>query len=161
MADNATFQSSTLATLAAAVKVAADETTYSGDTALVQVMRAVSVTGAEGSRTVVELYANRSDTFTTTGNGTTVDASTRPMRSFGIQVTGTGATATAWTVVVEGSLDNTTFTTILTHVNGTNANGATVWSSAVNTPCLYFRARCSALTLGSATNVVAVILGVP
>lgn len=123
-------------------------------------MRFVGVAGAEGARSVVELYGTRSDTFTSTGNGTAVDVSTRPMRKFGLQVKGTGATPTSWTVVLEGSLDGTNYTTILTHVNGTNADGAVVWSSAVETPCLYFRARCSALTLGGATNVVATILGV-
>jgi hypothetical protein len=160
VADNVTFQT-TAATPASGTVVAADEVTYSGDTAKLQVTRVVAVTGSEGSKTVVELYATRSDTFTTTGNGTAVDASTRPMRFFGLQVTGTGATATAWTVVLEGSLDGTTYTTLITHVNGTNSNGATTWGTAVATPILYFRSRCSALTLGSATNVVAVVLGVP
>ena len=160
MADNVTFQT-TAATPASGTVVAADEVTYSGDTAKLQVTRVVAVTGSEGSKTVVELYATRSDTFTSTGNGTAVDASTRPMRSFAIQVTGTGAAATSWTVVLEGSLDGTTYTTILTHTGTVDSNGGTHWGDAVATPILYFRSRCTAVTLGSATNIIAVVLGVP
>jgi hypothetical protein len=161
VADNVTFQT-TAATPPSGTIVAADEVTYSGEsTALIQLTRHVAVTGSEGSKTVVELYSTRSDTFTSTGNGTAVDASTRPMRSFALQVTGTGATPTSWTVVLEGSLDGTTFTTLITHVNGTNGNGATAWGDAVDTPVLYFRSRVSALSLGSATNIIALVLGVP
>jgi hypothetical protein len=103
----------------------------------------------------------RSDTYTSTANGTTVDSTTTAVQSFGLQVKGTGAAATSWTVVLEGSLDGTTFTTILTHTSSgsANADGATAWSNAVKTPCIYFRSRCSAVTLGSATNIVATIVG--
>lgn len=160
MADNVTFQSST-ATPASGTNVAADEATYSGDTAKVQLLREVAVSGSEGARSVVEKWATRSDTYTTTANGTQVDVSTRPSRAFGLQVKGTGVAAASWTVVLEGSLDGTNYTTVLTHQSGTNSDGAVAWSSAVLTPCLYFRSRCTALSLGSATNIVATILGVP
>lgn len=161
MADNVAFQTAALATPANGVRVAADEVTYSGDTAVVQLTREVAVAGNEGSRTVVERYASRSDTYTGAANGTTVDASTRPMRAFGMQVKGTGASATSWTVVLEGSLDGTNFTTLLTHTNTTQADGSVLWSSAAHTPCLYFRSRCTAVVLGGATNIVCTILGVP
>ena len=153
----------TAATPASGTVVAADEVTYSGDSAKLQVTRVVAVTGSEGSKTVVELYATRSDTFTSTGNGTAVDVSTRPCRAFGLQVTGTGATATSWAVTIEGSLDGTTYTELFTHtsVGSQNANGATAWSSATLMPVLYFRSRCTAVTLGGATNIIAVVLGVP
>lgn len=48
MADNVALPPSS-------VNAAADEVTYSGDTAQVQLVRPVAVTGAEGSKTVVEL----------------------------------------------------------------------------------------------------------
>jgi hypothetical protein len=161
VADNVTFQT-TAATPASGTKVVADQVTYSGDaSSYLQIVRTVAVTGAEGSKTVVELYGTRSDNFTTASNGTAIDASTRPMRTFALQVTGTIATATSWTVVLEGSLDGTTFTTLLTHDSTTHADGATAWGDAVDCPVLYFRSRCTAISLGSATNVVAVILGVP
>jgi len=161
VADNTTLQT-TAATPPSGLIIALDKATYSGDAdAAVQIIRQVAVTGSEGSKTVVELYATRSDTFTGTGNGTAVDASTRPMRAFALQVTGTGAAATSWTVVLEGSLDGTTYTTILTHTGTVDSNGGTHWGDAVATPILYFRSRCTAVTLGSATNIIAVVLGVP
>jgi hypothetical protein len=124
--------------------------------------------GADGSASDVsptnplpvgKAFKTRSDTFAATGNGTTVDASANPLKHFGLQVKGTGAAATAWTVVLEGSLDNANWTTILTHQNGTDADGSTKWTGTQDAPCLYVRTRCTALTLGGATNVVATLVG--
>lgn len=103
-------------------------------------------------------FKSISDTFTATGNGTTVDCSKQPVESFGIQITSTGGTPTLWTVVLEGSLDGTNFTTILTHTNILGIN-VSLWSGAVLSPCLYFRSRVSVLTLGGATNITATIIG--
>jgi hypothetical protein len=103
-------------------------------------------------------FATRSDTYTTTSSGTTVDTHTSPLTSFAIQVKGTGASATSWNVVLEGSLDNAEFTTILTHKTNTG-DGACMWSGSVLSPVLYFRSRVTALTLGPATNIVVTILG--
>lgn len=108
-------------------------------------------------------FATRSDTYTATGNGTQVDVSGRPCSKFSIQVKGTGAAPTAWNVLLEGSLDGTNYTTILQHSSanplGANADGSTVWTDA-GAPFLYFRSRSAAtLTLGSATNIVATIVG--
>lgn len=105
-------------------------------------------------------YATRSDTFTAAGNGTTVNVATTPLSQFAVQLTGTGAAATLWTAVLEGSLDGVTFSTILTH-NTAIGNGVVLWLSASVAPCLYFRSRLVSVTLGSATNVVATILGIP
>lgn len=100
----------------------------------------------------------RSDTFTATGNGTTVNASMSAKKWFSLQVTQTG-TVTAWNVVLEGSNDNATFTTLLTHTEATGS-GVTVFPAAgVATPCRYYRARCTSITLGAGTNVVAAIIG--
>lgn len=100
----------------------------------------------------------RSDTFTVTGNGVTVNVSTAPVKYFSIQVTGTGAGATSWTVVLEASLDGVNFTTIMTHSNTTDSNGSTAWTPQP-VPASYFRSRVSALSLGSATNIVVQIVG--
>lgn len=100
---------------------------------------------------------SRSDTFTGTGNGTAVDVSTRPNKYFALQVTETG-TVTSWTVVLEGSLDGTTYSTIMSHTRAGNGSGSTLWNPTA-VPCRFFRSRCSALTLGAGTNVVARILG--
>lgn len=107
-------------------------------------------------------FATRSDTYTATGNGTTVDVSTKPCTKFSLQVKGTGATATVWTVRLEGSLDNTNFVELMRHAStntvGNNTDGQVVWVDAG--PFLYFRSRCSdTLTLGSATNIIATIVG--
>lgn len=113
---------------------------------------------------VVPFFSTRSDTYITTANGTTVDVSTKPCTKFSLQVKGTVAAATAWNIILEGSLDNTNFTQILQHSSanpfGADTDGATVWTTTG--PFLYFRSRSAAtLTLGSATNVVATIVGAP
>lgn len=111
---------------------------------------------------VGKFFSSRSDTYTTTANGTQVDVSGKPCSKFSLQVKGTGAAATAWNVLLEGSLDGTNYTTILQHSSanplGANADGSTVWTEAG--PFFYFRSRSAAtLTLGSATNIVATIAG--
>lgn len=113
---------------------------------------------ANGGASANLMYSTRADTFAATGNGTTLNCSTNPEKLFSIQVKGTGAAATAWTVVLEGSLDNTNFTTLLTHQ--TADGDGTLKSITAPAPILYFRSRCSALTLGGASNVVTTILGV-
>jgi hypothetical protein len=100
----------------------------------------------------------QSTTFTTAVAGATLDAHLAPVKYFSLQVTATGA-VTSWTVNLECSLDNTTFTTVLTHTNTSPGTGQIVSLGTSAFPCLYFRAKASALSLGSGTNVVAVILG--
>lgn len=99
----------------------------------------------------------RSDTYTATGNGEVLDLTRAPLKSFSIQVTGTGAAATTWDVRLEGSLDNARFSQILQHTNVTG-NGEVLWATAA-TPCLYVRSRCSGLVLGAATDIVVTIVG--
>lgn len=104
-------------------------------------------------------WATRSDTFTATGNGTTITATTtRPVKYFTVQVKGTGAVATAWDVRLEGSLNNADFTQIIAHTN-VDGDAVVKWQGTAN-PILYFRSRVAGLTLGSATNIVVTILGV-
>lgn len=144
----------------------------SDDISGVKYQRVKLIHGADGtndgdvSRTnplpTVPAFGTRSDTYTTAANGTTVDMSTRPCRRFAVQVKGTGAAATAWNVVLEGSLNNSQFTTILEHSNAGEfrnaADGETVYFDTA-VPWLYFRSRLVSITLGSATNVVATIVG--
>lgn len=117
-------------------------------------VRVVSQLGAGAGGST---FGTRSDTFTATGSGTTVDSHLAPVKYFSLSVAETG-TVTSWTVVLECSLDDTTFTTVLTHTN-TSGNGATVFGGTTAFPCLYFRSRASAITLGAGTNVIATILG--
>lgn len=97
------------------------------------------------------------DTFTSTGNGTTVDASFNPISNFTLSVTTTGPVS-LWTVILEGSIDGDNFSTMTIHTN-LLGNGATIFPGVNVTPCLYFRVRCSALTLGLGTSVVVTTLG--
>ena len=110
--------------------------------------RRAILTGAEVS--------DRSDTYTTTANGTTVDIGAgSSMKYFSIQVVQTG-TVTSWDVRLEGSLDGTNFSQIVAH---TNADGSgTVKASSVF-PVRYFRSRCAGIVLGVGTNVIAYIHG--
>lgn len=103
------------------------------------------------------LFKKQSDTFVSTGNGVTVDASTYSLSNFTLFVIATGAVS-VWTVVLEGSVDGINFTTIAIHTNLIGSSVA-VFPGVNITPCLYFRARCSSLTLGLGTNITSIILG--
>lgn len=105
------------------------------------------------------LFKTRSDTFTSTTNGTTVDVSGAPLKFFSVQVKMTGS-VTSWDVRLEGSLNNTQFTQILQHTNATPGDGLITFSGASTAPVLYFRSRASGLILGAGTNIVVTVLGV-
>jgi hypothetical protein len=96
-------------------------------------------------------------TYTTTGTGATLSTTLSfDQYALQVQVTGT-STLTTWNVVLEGSLDNVNFSTILisTHVIGQGV----VWGSSLIAPTLHIRSRVIALVLGSATNIIVTILG--
>lgn len=116
--------------------------------------------GADGSATDFLDKSSRSDTFTASGNGTTVDVSAQGMSRFGLQVVKTG-TVSAWNVVLEGSLNGTHFSTILTHTETAPGDTLTIWVGANAFPALYYRARCVSITLSGGTNVIATIIGKP
>lgn len=121
----------------------------------------VGVTGGTattgGAFAVAPPSGTRSDTYTVPATGVTVTASA-PVKSFSILVKGTGSAATAWNVVLEGSLDNVTFTTILTHTQATG-DGVLLSTTTSFTPSLYFRSRLTSITLAPATAIVVTILG--
>jgi hypothetical protein len=103
--------------------------------------------------------ASRSDTYTATGTGTTMGTPDHCLTRFGIQVKGTGASATSWAVAIEVSLDGTNFATVESHSSADgDTDGAIVWSSS-DTPAIYFRSKCTSLTLGSATSITVTIIG--
>jgi hypothetical protein len=98
--------------------------------------------------------STRSDTYTTNVAGTTVAATSNGVKHFGLQVTKNGA-VTAWQVVLEGSIDGTTFTTLMTHTEA-DGDGAVIWTPQA-VPALRFRSRCVSRTGG--TDVTAAIVG--
>lgn len=115
---------------------------------------------------------NVDDSQTTGGNGTgsppagvgplSLQLSTLPQnsipKSMGLVVKGVGAAANAWSAVLEGSLDGTNWTTILTHSSG---DGTIVWTGAgLYFPVNYLRTRLASVTLGSASAVVVSAIGV-
>ena len=102
---------------------------------------------------------SRNDTFTTTANGTTVTVGTGVAKTFSLQVVKTGSVS-AWSIVLEGSNDNTNFTTILTHNETSPGDGKLMFTGSLDSPCKYFRSRCVSITLGGGTSVTAYILGV-
>lgn len=104
-------------------------------------------------------HNNRNDTFTTTANGTTLGDGFQTWKYFTLSVQQTG-TVTSWTVVLEVSLDNTTFSTVLTHTNVTGSGVVVFAADAIPRPVLYMRARCTAIVLGAGTNVISTIIGV-
>lgn len=77
-----------------------------------------------------------------------------------MQVKGTGASPTSWTVSLRGSLDGVNFTTIFQHKN-TDGDGVIIFSGATFYPAIFLQTVCDAVVLGSATNIVVDCLAVP
>jgi len=115
----------------------------------------IVVTGTISSNPTVY---SRSDSYTAAGTGVAVDVSSTTAKYFSIQVRGVAVGASTWSVVLEGSIDGTNYTTILTH-NTATLDKIILFSGATASPSLYFRSRCVNLSLGSATSIVVVILG--
>lgn len=134
-------------------------TVQTDDVGGVHYQRVKRSVGADGSATDFLDKSSRSDTFTGTGNGTTVDISSQGMSKFAIQVKATGA-VTSWDVRLEISLNGTQFTTIAQHDNTVPGDGITLVVQGP-APALFFRSRCNAISLGGGTNVVVTILALP
>lgn len=90
------------------------------------------------------------------GAGTVVDMSTNPMASFGIFVIKDGGTTlTAFTVLLEGSLDNANWTTLVSN-SSVSGNPQLVW--VASKPVFYMRSNVSTLTGSGSPTVKVVIL---
>ena len=104
-------------------------------------------------------FITTNETFTTAPTtGTTVDVTVAPMRNWTLVVIGTGAPATLWEVVLEGSLDGTVFSEILKHTSKIG-DGQNLFSGTTLFPAMWYRLRCTVLTLGPATDIIATVLG--
>jgi hypothetical protein len=90
--------------------------------------------------------ATRSDIFSATATGVTLDLHGSPCKYFSLQATGVGGALTLWTILLEISLDGSAWTTLLTHATAT-LDGITLSGSSA-TPALYARARATSITLG-------------
>jgi len=138
----------------------ADGLTISGNiqTTVPQPLEVQSAT-LEGMTTTAA-FSKRSDTFTDVGAGVAIECPNTPAKSYALQVAGTGAEAANWDARLEGSLNGFSFSTILRHTKSTG-DSEILWSNSALSPALYFRSRVDTLVLGSASNVVVTILGVP
>jgi hypothetical protein len=121
--------------------------------------------GGDHVQGIAWVKQSRSDTYTATADGTAVDVSTLGMSKFSLQCAQTG-TVTSWTVLLEVSLNGTNYVEIARHMktgDGTETvegNGAIAFTASPF-PALYFRTRCSEITLGGGTNVIATVMGMP
>lgn len=98
----------------------------------------------------------QSTVYTTTAVGTRIDCSTSPCKEFALQVVKTG-TVSAWTVILEVSLNGTDFDDVLTHTEA-DLTGQIQFSGALQYPSLWFRSTCTIFT--GTGSVTATILGV-
>jgi len=83
-----------------------------------------------------------------TGTFPPIGAPGVPFYQYAIQAKGVGGTLTSWTAILEGSLDSTNWTTLISH---TTPDGSTQW--AVDKPCNFVRLNLSTLSLGTATSI--------
>lgn len=97
--------------------------------------------------------------FTSPDESSVVDISESPAISFSVQVIGTGAVATSWDVELHGSLDGLKFESVLHH-RTEDGDGAIVTTNGVHKPMSFFKVVVNQLTLGSATNIKVVVVGV-
>ena len=75
-----------------------------------------------------------------------------------IQVRGSDATPTSFSVAFQGSNDGENWTTLLTH---TNTDGRVTFATdAIPRPCRHFRINCTAVTLGPASKLIATAVAV-
>jgi hypothetical protein len=100
------------------------------------------------------------ETLSTTGAGAIKGDKGSARRHFAMSVSPVGGSGTTWTVLLQGSMDQANWTTILTHTDIDPASGQTIYSGAAIFPCLYHRANVTALSLGSATGIRIQHLGI-
>ena len=107
---------------------------------------------------VVNRYHQKiSDTKTVTGAGTRLNFTAYgPVTEWALQVSGTGAAPTAWTVNLEISLDGVTFQRVIQHTT-TDLNGAVKFATGF--AALHAQIYVASLQLGTATDIVITALG--
>ena len=107
------------------------------------------------------LASNTSTTFDSvvgTGPSASVDISDSPMVTWTLQVVGVPVSASAWTVVLEGSVDGVNFSEILKHTTLTG-DKQNLFSGTTLFLAKYYRINVTALTLGPATSISVSVIG--
>lgn len=116
----------------------------------VDVVKTVGGGGPGGSGI---LTGSQQNTFITTGAGTAIDGSSSSQwKYYSLSVKQTGV-VTSWSVDIEISNDNVTYTVLSTHTKASNGNGKIL---CITAPALadYVRVNVTALTLGAGTNII-------
>jgi hypothetical protein len=143
---------------------AADEVTYSGDTAVVQLMRLVGVTGSEGSKTVTEVMGTAGSpgtavvTIQGVGSGTAVPVSIASVPSHAVTNAGTFAVQnTAATV------SSTSHAVLAASTNATSVKGsagtlysASVYNKSATPFYLKFYNKATSPTVGTDTPILVI-----
>lgn len=80
-----------------------------------------------------------------------------PFATYALQVKGVGGTLTSWSVTLEGSLDNTNWTVLITHAA---TDGSTSYETT-GKPNMFVRTNVGALSLGTATSINVTAIAVP
>ena len=96
------------------------------------------------------------ENFTSATTGAIQNISPYTATIFSIQVIGVGANPDDWKVSLEGSLDGTSFTRILTHTIATGASEI-LYSNSGKYSSVFFRINVTSLTLGSATAINVIV----
>lgn len=97
------------------------------------------------------------DTFTSTVTGTETYVDLAGYKYFSLVVVQTG-TVTSWTVTLEISVDfGGSWSTLLTHTKVGQGDGVAI-ANTTPFPSTAFRMKCTAITLGGGTNVVATVM---
>ena len=127
--------------------VAADEVTYSGDTAVVQVFRPVGVTGAEGAKTVVEIVGSAGSSAAGVvsvqgiGSGTPI-----PVSDNGSSLTVDGTVTANRTRAASASVTSVADTASSTTLKASNANRLGIVIYNDSTVTLYVKYGATATT---------------
>ncbi len=100
------------------------------------------------------------DRFAVTGDGRAYSLGS-PVQSYSIEVCGEGGSLASWDVLLQGSLDGVHFTTFMTHSSGSLAECATTSSGASLFPYSYVRVSCDSLGLGTASDALVLVNGLP
>lgn len=82
------------------------------------------------------------------------------VKSYSVSVCGEGGSLSSWSVAIQGSLDGVHFTTFMTHDNGTTECN-TISTTSSFYPYTYIRAVCNSLDLGTATDALVSMVGLP
>ena len=81
----------------------------------------------------------------------------RPLKTFSFEVKCLTAVATAWSVTLQGQIDGTNYTVLITHAN-TDGDGKILFT--VDKPVLGIKINLGSITAGSCTGFNYTVLGV-